>query len=98
MTGSAIAADKLDKPAPGIRDAGARVAVVIRNCRDPSGALENPKNDATVMAAALRRLGFDVELKIDATKSDLDGILKRLGKIDSGAGLLRRPWRSGQWR
>ncbi|MBN8475115.1 caspase family protein [Sulfuritalea sp.] len=54
-----------------------RVAVVIGNSSYPSGALANPKNDATAMAAALKMLGFDVELKIDATKADLDGIFKR---------------------
>ncbi|SDG58968.1 caspase family protein [Propionivibrio dicarboxylicus] len=77
--GSAIAADTLYKPAPDAKDAGVRVAVVIGNSRYPSGALENPKNDAAVMAAALKKFGFDVELKIDATKSDLDGLFKRFG-------------------
>lgn len=56
-----------------------RVAVVIGNSSYPSGALANPKNDATAMAASLKQLGFDVELKIDATKADLDGIFKRFG-------------------
>jgi uncharacterized caspase-like protein len=53
---------------------------VIGNSRYPSAALENPKNDATAMAAALRKLGFDVELKLDATKADMDGVFKRFSQ------------------
>jgi uncharacterized caspase-like protein len=54
-----------------------RVAVVIGNSRYPSGALANPKNDATAIAASLKNLGFDVELKLDASKTDLDAVFKR---------------------
>lgn len=57
--------------------AAAKVAVVIGNSRYPSGALANPVNDATEMAASLRSLGFDVELKLDASKLDMDGVFKR---------------------
>jgi len=67
-------------------DEGARVAVVIGNSRYPSGALVNPRNDATAIASALRKLKFDVELKLDATKADLDGVFKRFsGKADQSA-------------
>ncbi len=59
------------------QDKNIRVAVVIGNSRYPSGALENPKNDATAMAASLRKLGFEVELKLDASKADMDAIFKR---------------------
>lgn len=60
-----------------------RVAIVIGNSNYPSGALANPKNDATAMAASLRKLGFDVELKLDATKADIDGLLRRFsGKAE----------------
>ena len=55
----------------------ARVAAVIGNSRYPSAALENPRNDATAMAASLKKLGFDVELKIDATNADMDALFKR---------------------
>jgi uncharacterized caspase-like protein len=61
----------------------ARVAVVIGNSNYPYGALANPKNDATAMAASLRKLGFEVELKLDASKADMDGILRRFsGKVE----------------
>lgn len=59
------------------QDDPSRVAVVIGNSRYSSGALINPKNDATAMAAALKNLRFDVELKLDASKADLDATFKR---------------------
>lgn len=59
------------------KEKDARVAVVIGNSRYPSGALANPKNDATEMAEALKKLGFDVEVKLDAAKADLDLVFKR---------------------
>ena len=62
------------------QDKDVRVAAVIGNSRYPSAALENPKNDATAMAAALRKLSFDVELKLDATKADMDGVFKRFSQ------------------
>ncbi len=54
-----------------------RVALVIGNSAYPTSRLDNPKNDATAMAATFRRLGFDVDLVIDATKADFDAALKR---------------------
>jgi uncharacterized caspase-like protein len=63
--------------APSSQDDLTRVAVVIGNSRYSSGALVNPKNDATAMAAALKNLRFDVELKLDASKADLDATFKR---------------------
>ena len=60
-----------------VQEKGGRVAIVIGNSNYPSGALTNPKNDATAMAASLKKLGFDVELKLDATKADIDGLLRR---------------------
>jgi uncharacterized caspase-like protein len=65
------------------QEKGGRVAIVIGNSNYPSGALTNPKNDATAMAASLKKLGFDVELKLDATRADIDGILRRFsGKAE----------------
>lgn len=54
-----------------------RVALVVGNSTYPSSRLDNPKNDATAMAATFRRLGFDVELVIDAGKADFDAAQKR---------------------
>jgi uncharacterized caspase-like protein len=69
------------------QEKGGRVAIVIGNSNYPSGALANPKNDATAMAASLKKLGFDVELKLDATKADIDGILRRFSGKTEKAGV-----------
>lgn len=53
------------------------MALVIGNSAYPSGALANPKNDATAVAAALKKMGFDVELKLNASKTDIDSMLSR---------------------
>lgn len=54
-----------------------RVALVIGNSAYPSSRLDNPKNDATAIAATFRQLGFGVDLVIDATKADFNAALKR---------------------
>lgn len=46
---------------------GRRVALVIGNGRYPGTPLRNPVNDARDMAATLRRVGFEVILKTDAS-------------------------------
>lgn len=71
----------------GGQDKSARIAVVIGNSGYPSGALANPKNDATAMAASLKKLGFDVELKLDATKADMDAVFKRFSAKAEKAGV-----------
>lgn len=64
----------------------ARIAVVLGNSSYPSGTLANPRNDATAMAATLRRLGFEVDLVLDATRADMDAAFRRLGaKSESAA-------------
>lgn len=65
-----------------------RVAVVIGNSRYPSGSLANPKNDATQIAESFRRLGFDVEMQLDASKSDMDGIFRRLSARADNASVV----------
>jgi len=40
-----------------------RIALVIGNSAYSSGPLKNPVNDATAMAAMLKKLGFTVTLK-----------------------------------
>ncbi|MCF8198913.1 MAG: caspase family protein [Sulfuritalea sp.] len=54
-----------------------RIAVVIGNSKYPSGALSNPRNDATAIFNSLKKLGFDAELKMDATKDDMDEVFRR---------------------
>lgn len=69
----ALSADKSSH----IKGVENRVALVIGNSAYPSGALANPKNDATAVAAALKKMGFDVELKLNASKTDIDSMLSR---------------------
>lgn len=45
-----------------------RTALVLGNAAYETGPLRNPANDATDMAATLRRLGFDVTLLYDADR------------------------------
>ena len=51
--------------------AAKRVALVIGNSAYKASPLKNPANDATDMAAALKKLGFEVILKEDACKRDM---------------------------
>ncbi|MBK6999062.1 MAG: caspase family protein [Rhodoferax sp.] len=66
--------------------ASGRVALVIGNSDYPSGALDNPKNDARAMHAILEeRLGFKAELVLDASKSQIDQAMKRFARAAEGA-------------
>jgi len=63
-----------------------RVALVIGN----SGyrhveRLANPGNDARAIAAALRPLGFQVELLVDADRAAMEGAMRRFGSRAEGA-------------
>ncbi|MBC9964302.1 caspase family protein [Ralstonia insidiosa] len=54
-----------------------RLALVIGNGTYPGGArLGNPTNDATSIAQALRQLKFDVNLKTDCTRQDMDSAVR----------------------
>lgn len=56
-----------------------RVALVIGNANYPSAPLRNSVNDARDMAAALRRLGFDVIEKTDATQKEMNRAIAQFG-------------------
>lgn len=60
---------------------GPRIALVIGNEKyDGSlGELSNPVNDAVLIGATLRSLGFDVEILTDATQRDMKEAVQRLG-------------------
>ena len=47
--------------------------------------LANPRNDATEIGKALKRIGFDVDLVVDATKPDMDQALRRFGNNLAGS-------------
>ena len=46
-----------------------RFALVIGNSRYGDAPLKNPGNDANAIADQLRRMGFTVTLKLDATRN-----------------------------
>ena len=64
-----------------------RVALVVGNSQytNPSLVLFNPKNDAEDVAGVLRTLGFEVILKIDATKRDLDLAMSQFARLATAA-------------
>ena len=75
--------------------AGQMALVVGNSTYSHIGRLPNPENDAVDMAAALRRIGFEVTTELDVDRGDLTeanaGVRapeRRRGRL---AGLLRRP-------
>ena len=76
-------------PAP----AAGRVALVIGNSAYTRTSLVTPVNDASDMASALRGLGFDVVLRLDADEDAMDDALGAFGERSAGArrraGVLR---------
>ena len=67
-----------------------RVALVIGNGAYKAAPLKNPVNDARDMAAALKRLGFDVTLLTDAGQQEMDTAVREFGlKLrQGGSGLF----------
>jgi uncharacterized caspase-like protein len=64
-----------------------RVALVVGNAQyaTPSLFLANPKNDADDVAAVLRTLGFDVILKADSNKRDLELAMTQFARLSTNA-------------
>ena len=64
-----------------------RVALVVGNSqyKNQSLVLPNPRNDAEDVAAALRDLGFEVILKMDANKRDLEAALGQFARLSTDA-------------
>ena len=66
-----------------------RTALVIGNSSYSTGSLRNPINDADDMASALKRLGFDVILKKNASQQDIEDAIRNLGdRLKRGGGGL----------
>ncbi|MCP3851484.1 MAG: SUMF1/EgtB/PvdO family nonheme iron enzyme [Gammaproteobacteria bacterium] len=57
-----------------------RIALVVGNSQYSSSQLTNPKNDATDMRDALQGLGFDVELALDLSFSEMSDEITRFGQ------------------
>jgi uncharacterized caspase-like protein len=64
-----------------------RVALVVGNAQyaTPSLFLANPKNDADDVAAVLRTLGFEVILKTDSNKRDLELAMAQFARLSTNA-------------
>ncbi|HMA71428.1 MAG TPA: caspase family protein [Xanthobacteraceae bacterium] len=66
--------------------AGGRVALVVGVSNyEHAGRLPSTLNDAQDMAAALKRLGFDVEMLLDPSRSALESAVRRYGDRSVGA-------------
>jgi uncharacterized caspase-like protein len=48
-----------------------KIALVLGNSKYKDAPLRNPANDAAAFGAALKEVGFDVSLKLDAGKADM---------------------------
>jgi len=63
-----------------------RVALVLGNARYPDAPLKNAANDARAMATTLRERGFDVILRVDANKQQMEAAVIEFGeKLSEGA-------------
>lgn len=72
-------------PAPPVA-AGPRIALVIGvSTYGTLGNLTNPTNDARAMAAALRGLGFEVDMVLDPNQRAMKDAISRLGGRMGGA-------------
>ena len=72
--------------APAVVLADGRVALVVGNSTYAHiGRLPNPENDAVDMAAALRRLGFEVTTEYDADRVELTEALRAFTRRSAGA-------------
>ena len=63
-----------------------RVALVIGNADyDTVGALDNPSNDASMLAIALEGLGFDVRLGLDLDRDGMRALTRDFGRAAATA-------------
>src|ERR1044071_1778178 len=80
---SSVAQRQLDGKGAGVR-IGAnnekRLALVIGNARYKRKPLNNPVNDATAVAQALREVGFEVITGFDLTKAQLEEKILQFGE------------------
>ena len=53
-----------------------KMALIIGNSKYKESPLKNPANDAKALGDALRGLGFEVTIRLDASKGDMDTAIK----------------------
>jgi hypothetical protein len=85
-----LATETLPAPAPAVRPAMRRVALVIGNAAYQNAPLKNPVNDARDMASTLRSLGFEVILRENASLRQMEDAVDELWRRlkPGGAGLF----------
>ena len=57
-----------------------RVALVIGNSDYQDQSLRNPTNDARDISKVLHGLGFEVDLKLNASQESMEGAVQRFGE------------------
>lgn len=67
-------------PRPAAGQPTDRIALVIGNATYVDRPLANPVNDARAIGELLRRAGFDVDLQLDAKRTDMLAALQRFGR------------------
>jgi uncharacterized caspase-like protein len=77
LVGTALLAVSFAAPA---RAAEKRLALVVGNARYPSAPLNNPENDARVVASTLKRLGFEVIEHVNLPVKDFRRVLREYAK------------------
>lgn len=69
------------KELPGSNNSFDRIALVIGNSQYPLiGTLKNPENDAKDVADALRKLGFNVTLKLNVDQQEMESAIVEFGE------------------
>jgi len=69
------------KPLPGSNTSYERVALVIGNSQYPLiGELKNPEHDAKDIAEALRKLNFNVDVKLNVDQEELENAIIEFGE------------------
>lgn len=56
------------------------MALVIGNSNYQEQSLRNPTNDARDISAVLRSLGFEIDLRLNASQEDMEGAVQRFGR------------------
>jgi formylglycine-generating enzyme required for sulfatase activity len=75
-----------DDPPPAPREPSKRIALVVGNGDYVSSRLSNPPRDAELIGHALKSVGFDTEVVINADKQALETAIVRLGERIERAG------------
>lgn len=78
--GTHLLADNRPASAAGNVQVSKRIALVIGNSAYRDSPLRNPTNDAKDLAAVLRRLGFDVVERTDASQKEMNLAIAQFGE------------------